>query len=146
MPPGWPGTPRPTCAGWSACSRTGRRTRRTRRRTRWPPPHIEGGRGGPLTAAADGYDRAARALYGRAPARTTTGDALRAAARNLVQLGRATRDEPAPVATLVAQLAQLVDAVAELRAAQAAAAQMSAFPPRFPVPRGTIGQPPAPRR
>ena len=41
-----------------------------------------------LRRAADTFDRAARAVYGKIPSRTTEGDRLRAAARLLVGPGR----------------------------------------------------------
>ena len=92
---------------------------------------VEGGQGGPLTGAADAYDRAARDLYARIPARSPAGDSLRAVARLLALTGRAAKDETTQVLALVAALTQLADAVAHLRdvqdrAAQAAAARAAA--------------------
>lgn len=100
---------------------------------------VEGRAGGPLTAAADAYDRAARDLYARTPPRTAAGDGLRSAARLLALTGRASKDETTQVLALVASLAALADAVADLRdaqerghqaaAARAAAEQLRAVPP-----------------
>lgn len=78
----------------------------------------EGRRGGPLTRAADTYDRAARDLHGRQPRRRPVGDAVRSTARLVAMLGRASRDETTQVMALVANLAALADAVAGLRYAQ----------------------------
>jgi hypothetical protein len=87
---------------------------------------MEGRRGGPLTAAADTYDRAARDLYGRPPHRQPAGDSLRAVARLVALTGRAARDETTQVLALVANLAALAEAVAQLRQAQQRLAQASA--------------------
>ena len=86
----------------------------------------EGRAGGPLTAAADQYDRAARDLHGRQPALTRTGTGLRAVARLVALTGRAARDETTQILALVANLADLADAVAELRAVQERTAQAAA--------------------
>ncbi|MBI4942123.1 MAG: relaxase [Actinobacteria bacterium] len=87
---------------------------------------VEGRAGGPLTAAADQYDRAARELHGRIPAATPTGTGLRAVARLIALTGRAARDETTQVLALIANLAGLADAVAELRAVQQRTAQSAA--------------------
>lgn len=86
----------------------------------------EGTRGGPITAAADAYDRAARELYGRIPQPTPTGNGLRTAARMLALCGRARRDESTQLLSLVLNLAALADAVSALREAQTRAAQAAA--------------------
>jgi hypothetical protein len=86
----------------------------------------EGMRGGPITDAADAYDRAARELCGRTPPRTPTGDGLRATARLLSMAGRASRDETTQVLALIANLAALADAVAALRLAQTRTSQAAA--------------------
>ncbi len=103
--------------------------------------------------AADAYDRAARAPYGRIPHATRPGASLRHAARMLSALGVVTHDPSLMAITLVIRLAALADAVADLRhvqqhAAQAAAAKTAAERLRFlarprtePPPRG-----PAPTR
>jgi hypothetical protein len=84
-----------------------------------------------LRRAADAYDRAARAGYGRIPAPTPEGRRLRAAARLLALQGAAAGSTGLVPAALMASLAGLVVAVAELRevqqhAAQAAAARQAA--------------------
>ena len=86
----------------------------------------EGRRRGPLSDAADTFDRAARDLHGRLPRRVPVGDAVRAGARLLALVGRAGRDETTQVMALVANLAALADAVADLRQAQHRLAQAAA--------------------
>ncbi len=81
---------------------------------------------GALTAAADVFDRASRELHARLPAPHVSGEALRFAARCLVQLGRSRSREGAQVGDLLVQLALLTDAVARLRAAQHRATQAAA--------------------
>jgi hypothetical protein len=79
-----------------------------------------------LHRAANVYDRAACAPYGRIPRRTREGDQLRNAARSLARAARLMGDPgPAPL-QLVAALADLAIAVAELRQAQQHAAQAAA--------------------
>ena len=84
---------------------------------------IEGRTGGPLTDASDAYDRASRDLWARTPRRTPVGEGLRLAARTLSLTGRASRDETAQAMALMANLAALVEAVAQLRDVQQRAAQ-----------------------
>ena len=80
-----------------------------------------------LRRAADTYDRAARATYGKIPHRTTEGDRLRAAARLLAMMGGSEEDSAMPAAlTLAASLVRLAKAVGELRQAQQHAAQAAA--------------------
>ncbi|HEY6798063.1 MAG TPA: hypothetical protein VI248_25585, partial [Kineosporiaceae bacterium] len=103
---------------------------------------VEGRRRGTLTAASDAFDRAARDLHGRPPLRTTAGSSLRTVARLLATTGRASRDETTQVLALVAELASLADAVAQLRdvqdrAAQAAAARVAASHLRHVLPPAT---------
>ncbi len=86
----------------------------------------EGRRGGPITEAADAYERAGRELWGRTPSASTPGNGLRAAARVLAMTGRAGRDETTQLWHLLAALATLTDAVAVLRDAQSRAAQAAA--------------------
>ncbi len=102
-----------------------------------------------LRQAADFYDRAARAPYGRIPAPTPAGNQLRQAARLLGALAYLTRDPALTPILLITRLAALAEAVAHLRdtqqrAAQAAAARASAghlhaaarlAPARPPAPR-----------
>jgi hypothetical protein len=79
-----------------------------------------------LRLAADAYDRAARPPYGRIPPHTRSGAQLRATARLLVLIGNISGDDTLAVATLVASLLDLADAVTELRQAQQHAAQAAA--------------------
>jgi hypothetical protein len=69
-----------------------------------------------LRRAADEFDRAARESYGRTPPRSSAGNGLRTVARLLAILGGSS--DLARLTTLVANLADLADAVAELRRAQ----------------------------
>jgi len=80
-----------------------------------------------LRRAADSYDRAARAGYGRIPQPTGEGRQLRAAERLMALIGGNLGDG-ATLATiaLIANLVALAVAVAELREAQQHAAQASA--------------------
>jgi len=87
---------------------------------------VEGTRIGPLTRAADAYDRAARELWGRTPAPHPTGIALRNVARAMAMTGRARRDESAQLMGLVVNLIAVTQAVAQLREAQDRAAQATA--------------------
>jgi hypothetical protein len=79
-----------------------------------------------LRCAADSYDRAARAPYGRLPRRSHDGDQLRRTARTIALTGNLTGDATLTAIALVAQLAALAAAVAELRQAQQLAAQAQA--------------------
>ncbi len=92
---------------------------------------VEGRRGGPLTAAAGEYDRAARELWGRVPAPSQAGQGLRAASVLLTAARFVGRNENKQLLALLAQLAALADAVTRLRenqdrSAQAAAARRAA--------------------
>jgi hypothetical protein len=78
-----------------------------------------------LRRAADSYSRAARARYGRIPPASGQGAQLRATAR-LLALAGMTSSTSLAVAALIANLAALAIAVAELRAAQQRAAQAAA--------------------
>jgi hypothetical protein len=79
-----------------------------------------------LRCAADSYDRAARAQYGRLPCRSRDGDQLRRTARMIALAGNLTGDTTLLAIALVAQLVALTAAVAELRQAQQHAAQAAA--------------------
>jgi hypothetical protein len=79
-----------------------------------------------LRCAADSYDRAARAAYGRIPALSHDGDQLRRTARMIALAGNLTGDTTLMAIALVAQLVALAAAVAELRQAQQHAAQAAA--------------------
>ena len=106
-----------------------------------------------LRQAADAYDRAARAPYGRTPAPTPAGDGLRRAARLLSAYGYITSDPSFRPLVLIIRLAVLAEAVADLRqsqqhAAQAAgalrAAQQTSTPPGGSTPHQS--QPASARR
>ena len=79
-----------------------------------------------LRRAADSYDRAARAPYGRIPRPTPAGNSLRQAARLLATATAVTDDKTLALVTLVARLAALAEAVAELRSVQQRTAQAAA--------------------
>lgn len=79
-----------------------------------------------LRGAAECYDRAARAAYGRVPRQTREGRQLRAAARLLALTGPGPNGSGLHLAGLIAKLAALAVAVAELRQAQRHAAQAAA--------------------
>jgi hypothetical protein len=79
-----------------------------------------------LRQAADSFDRAARAAYGRIPAPSPAGNGLRQAARLIGTLAYVTRDPALIPVVLIARLAALAEAVAELRQAQQRAAQAAA--------------------
>ncbi len=87
---------------------------------------VEGRRGGPLTAAAATYDRAARELWGRLPAPSQAGQGLRAASVLLASARFVGRGENTQLLALLAQLAALSDAVPRLRETQDRAAQAAA--------------------
>jgi len=107
---------------------------------------VEGRRGGPLTAAAAQYDRAARELWGRIPAPSQAGQGLRAASVLLASARFVGRGENTQLLALLAQLAALSDAVTRLRenqdrAAQAAAARSAAEQLRMTSAQRTSLQP-----
>ena len=79
-----------------------------------------------LRQAADAYDRAARAPWGRLPPPTPAGIQLRATARLLSGLTYVTRDRPLAHLALLVRLVALIEAIGELRAAQQHAAQAAA--------------------
>ena len=87
---------------------------------------IEGRRGGPLTEAAQHYDRAARELHGKVPAPTAAGTGLRVAGRLLMSAQVAQPSETKQLLALMAQLATLTDAVTRLRETQERAGQARA--------------------
>ncbi len=87
---------------------------------------VEGRRGGPLTAAAATYDRAARELWGRLPAPSQAGQGLRAASVLLASARFVGRGENTQLLALLAQLAARSDAVTGLRETQDRAAQAAA--------------------
>ena len=79
-----------------------------------------------LRQAADAYDRAARAPYGRIPPPTPAGNRLWQAARLLSAFAYLTGDRSMTPIVLITRLAALAEAVAELRDAQQHAAQAAA--------------------
>ena len=79
-----------------------------------------------LRQAADSYDRAARAPYGRIPVPGQPGNNLRRAARLLSTCTSAAADVPLAEMTLLTRFARLAEAIAELREAQRLAAQAAA--------------------
>ena len=79
-----------------------------------------------LRQAADAYDRAARAPYGRIPPPTPAGNQLRQAARLLSAFAYLTGDRSLTPIVLITRLAALAEAVAELRDTQRHAAQVAA--------------------
>jgi hypothetical protein len=79
-----------------------------------------------LRQAADAYDRAARSPYGRIPPPSRVGNRLRQAARLLSAFAYVTQDRSMAPLVLIARLAALAEAVAELRDAQQHAAQAAA--------------------
>jgi MobA/VirD2-like, nuclease domain len=79
-----------------------------------------------LRQAADAFDRAARAQYGRIPARSPAGYQLRQAARLIAASAHLARNPAMPWTVLIIRLAALAEAVAELRAVQQRAAQAAA--------------------
>ncbi len=79
-----------------------------------------------LRQAADAYDRAARSPYGHIPPPSPVGNQLRQAARLLSAFACITRDRSMAPLVLIAKLAALAEAVAELRQSQQHAAQATA--------------------
>ena len=79
-----------------------------------------------LQHAADAYDRASRAPYGRSPRRTRDGDRLRATARLLALAGDVSAGSTVLAGALIANLVALTLAVTELRQSQEHAAQAAA--------------------
>ena len=79
-----------------------------------------------LRRAADAFDRAARATWGRIPAPTPAGTQLRQAARLIAASAHLARGSAGTWLVLIASLAALAEAVAELRAVQQRAAQAAA--------------------
>jgi hypothetical protein len=79
-----------------------------------------------LRQAADAYDRAARAPFGRIPPPSPAGNQLRQAARLLSTFASLTGDKSLAPVMLITRLAALAEAVAELREAQQHATQAAA--------------------
>ncbi|MES9538120.1 hypothetical protein [Actinomadura sp. NPDC000600] len=79
-----------------------------------------------LRSAADTYDRAARAPYGRLPRPSPAGNALRTAARLLALTGAIKDRTTVSAVLLVSSLITLLDTIAELRRLQCRQAQAEA--------------------
>src|SRR5690606_33711363 len=80
---------------------------------------VEGRRGGPITDAAEAFDRASRLDNGRPPPRYRTADGLRAMARLIAVVGRLTGEHDTAAALfLFYHLAALAEHVADLRQTQ----------------------------
>jgi hypothetical protein len=79
-----------------------------------------------LRRAADAYDRVGRAPYGRIPRPSQAGNSLRRAAQLLSAATSVSGDPTYAQFVLIAQLAALAEAVADLRQAQRHAAQTAA--------------------
>jgi hypothetical protein len=79
-----------------------------------------------LRQAADSYDRAARAPYGRIPVSGQPGNNLRRTARLLSTFTSVMPDVPLAEMTLLMRFARLAEAISELREAQRLAAQAAA--------------------
>jgi hypothetical protein len=79
-----------------------------------------------LRQAADAYDRAARASYGRIPQPSLAGNRLRRAARLIATFAYLTPDPAFTPIVLITRLAALAEAVADLRDSQRRAAQAAA--------------------
>jgi len=79
-----------------------------------------------IRRAADAYDRAARAPYGRIPRATPSGNSLRRTARLLSATALVTGDSTLAQVALITRLAALAETIAGLRDAQQHAAQAAA--------------------
>ena len=99
-----------------------------------------------LRDAADAYDRAARAPYGRIPAPTLAGDSLRRAARLLSAFAFLTADPSFRPLVLITRLAALAEAIAGLRHSQQRAAQAASALSAAQRLRAAPVTPPAQRR
>ena len=109
-----------------ALDRPGCRRRRRLGHLRHSPRGRRRARQPHLRQAADAYDRAARAPYGRIPPPTPAGNQLRQAARLLSAFAYLTGDRPLTPIVLITRLAALAEAVADLRESQQRAAQAAA--------------------
>ena len=79
---------------------------------------LEGEAGGPITDAAEAFERAGRDCFRRVPARSDTGTALRSAGRMMALLAPGTTRPGAQLAAVTVALAALAAAVADLRQSQ----------------------------
>ena len=87
---------------------------------------VEGRRRGPLTAAADEYDRAAREMFGRQPQPRHAGHELRRASRLLLTARTLKLGDTSRLLELLARMVAFTEAVARLRETQGRAAQAAA--------------------
>jgi hypothetical protein len=87
---------------------------------------VESKRGGPLRAAADSYDRAARDLHRRTVPRTASSRTISSAAGALLSARIVKRAETRQLLALLSQLSALCETVALLRETQGRAAQARA--------------------
>ncbi len=87
---------------------------------------VEGRLRGPLTAAADEYDRAARELLGRQPRPRHAGHELRRASRLLLTARTLSHGDSRQLLELLARMVAFTEAVARLRETQQRAAQAAA--------------------
>ena len=87
---------------------------------------VEGRRRGPLTDAADEYDRAAREVFGRNPQPRHAGHELRRASRLLLAARAVNHRDSRQLLELLARMIAFTEAVARLRETQQRAAQAAA--------------------
>jgi hypothetical protein len=87
---------------------------------------VAGELGGPITEAAETFDRAGRDCYRRIPQRSDTGTALRTASRMIALLAPATSHAGTHLAAVSVALAALATAVGDLRRPQARLHQVDA--------------------
>lgn len=88
---------------------------------------LDGDRGGPATRASALADRAVRAPWARvAPTSTPAGSALRAAARMMAATAPAEKRNVREITEMIRAVGRMFEAIAELRAVQARAAQAQA--------------------
>jgi hypothetical protein len=87
---------------------------------------LEGDAGGPISDAAEAFDRASTELYGHIPTSSDTGRMLRSASRMIGILAVGARDLATQNGALLVALASLVAAVEDLRRAQERAHQAAA--------------------
>lgn len=87
---------------------------------------VDGRKAGPLSRAADAYDRAGREAYGRTPPPSAAGAGLRAAGGLLMASRVVTSADTKALLALLAQLAALSDSLTRMREQQQRAVQAAA--------------------